>query len=138
MELAPYVGPTRRLRDTAGVVQPVEPGIAVGLQHAGEPGQVRLGVLASAVGGIAVAHRRCRRPAIGALVAQICPQSAGAGLAGSGRQHRHWRVIGMQAGASHDMVLQRVHQRAEQRRTLPDPIGKGGALELDPFAGVDL
>ena len=42
----------------------------------------------------------------------------------------------MQAVASHDVALQRVHQRAEQRRTLPDPIGQGRALEIDARARV--
>ena len=44
----------------------------------------------------------------------------------------------MQAGASHDVALQRVDQRAEQRRTLPNPVGQGGALELDARTPVDL
>ena len=32
----------------------------------------------------------------------------------------------------------RVHQGAEQRGTLSDPVGKGGALKLDALPRVDL
>jgi hypothetical protein len=54
VQLPPGVRPTGGLEDrprlALRLVQPVEPGVGVRLQDAGEPGQVTLGVLADAVG----------------------------------------------------------------------------------------
>ena len=46
----------------AGLVELVEPGIAVGLQDAAEAREMALRMLALAVGAVAVEHRRRRLP----------------------------------------------------------------------------
>ena len=92
VELAPDVRPARSLRDAAALIQAAKPGIAVGLQHAAEPSQMRPRMLARTVRRVAVAHCRRRRAGIGPLVAQVCPEPAGGGLAGAGRQQRDRRV----------------------------------------------
>ena len=60
VELAPHVRPAGRLPDpfVLVLVEPIEPGVAVGLQDAGERLQVGFGVLAPAVGRVAEQHRR--------------------------------------------------------------------------------
>ena len=130
--------PARRLLHLAAVVEAVEPAIAVGLQHAAEPGEMRLGMLGPAVRAVAVEHGGRGRAAMRPLVAEIGPEPAGAGLAEARGEDRHRRVVGMQHGARQDMPGQRIDQRPQQRRRLADPIGQGRALQLDALAGVDL
>ena len=96
VELAPDVCPAGGLHDQATLIQSAEPGIAVGLQHAAKPRQVRPRVLAAAVRRVAIAHCRRRRAGIGSLVAQVGPEPTGAGLARARRQHRDRCVVGVQ------------------------------------------
>src|SRR5258707_6342700 len=79
-ELAPDVGPATGLSNPVAGKQLVEPGIAIGVDHAGEALEVRPRVLALAVRR--VEEQRCRRPVAGEgpLIANIGPQSSGLGL----------------------------------------------------------
>ena len=76
-ELAPRMGPARRLDDRPGLaaslVQPVVAGIGVGL-HQPVPGrQVRLGMLAAAVGRVEVGRRRRSGAGERPVVAHVGP-----------------------------------------------------------------
>jgi hypothetical protein len=72
------------------------------------------------------------------LAAHIGPQSAGLGLAGTRRQHRHWGVVDMQGIADQDVGGEGVDQRFQQRRRRADPAGQGRGLQAHPIAGEDL
>ena len=95
-EFAPDMGPAGGFGDPVAGEQPVEPRIAVGVDDAAEVLEMRLWVLALAVGR--VEEQRRRRPLAGErpLVADIGPQPPGLGLACARRQHRHRRVVDMQ------------------------------------------
>src|SRR5690606_36366117 len=86
-ELAPHMGHAGNLADGAGAIQVLEPGIAIGMHPAAEPGEMILRVLALAVAGEAIPGGRGRSAAPRALIAGIGPEPGGLGLAGAGRQH---------------------------------------------------
>jgi hypothetical protein len=78
MEFASHMRPTKHLGDggglaAIGLVKRAEAGITIGMQEAAESGQVPVRVLASAIGRVAVKHRRRRRSGVWALIAQIDP-----------------------------------------------------------------
>jgi hypothetical protein len=135
-ELAPDMRPTGYLCD-ALAIEPVEPGIAIGVQIALECSQVRDGAFALAVGRVAKQHGRRGLAASPALVAHIGPQPARPGATGAGGQNRHGRVVGVEGYATHDVALERVDQRVEERGRAPDPVGEGGAGKVDALARVD-
>ena len=89
-QAASRIGPGSRL----GLVEPVEPGIGVRLQDAGEPGQVALGMLALAIGRVEERHRRRIGPAERPVVPDIAPQAAD--LRPLLGQHRHRGVVAVQ------------------------------------------
>src|ERR1700676_4213456 len=75
-ELTPDVSPTAGFGDTIAGKQLVESGIAIGMDHAGEPLQVRPRVLALAIGRV---EEQCRRRPVSGkspLVANVGPQSS--------------------------------------------------------------
>ena len=120
-ELAPDMGPTGGFGDPVAGEQLVEPGIAVGMDDAGELLQVSSRMLAFAV--LRVTEQRRRRPPTGErpLIANIDPQPPGLGLAGARRQHWHRRVVDMQGVGGDDIGDERVDERLEGRRRRPDP-----------------
>ena len=75
---------------------------------------------------------------MGALVADIDPKAARRGLAEPGGEHRHGRVVGVKRAPGHGMLADRLGQGCQQRRRRSDPIGQGGTVEIDAFAGIDL
>jgi hypothetical protein len=95
-ELAPHVCPAGRLSESAGLIQLIESGVAIGLQNAAEATQMLARVLALAIGRVAKQHRSVPAAAPGPLIAHVSPQPPGLGLARSGCQHRHRRVVGVQ------------------------------------------
>ena len=70
-----------------------------------------------------------------ALVANIGPQPAGPRATGTGGEHGHRRVVGVQRAACHHMTFERIDQRVEQRGRTPDPLGQGRAGEVCTAAG---
>ena len=73
------VRPARGLGDPPGLVEPLEPRVAVGLQDVAEPGQVFGRVDRLAVRCVAHPHRGRRRSARGPVVAHVGPQPSGLG-----------------------------------------------------------
>ena len=72
------------------------------------------------------------------VVAHIGPESACFGLAVTGCEHRHGRIVGVQLVAGEHMLLDRVDQWSEQIACGADPASQRGARDLDTLAGVDL
>ena len=137
-ELASDVRPAGGLGDAVAGEQLLEASIAVGMDDAAEVLQMRLRVLALAVGR--VEEQRCRRPRAGErpLVADVGPQPPGLGLAGTRRQDRHRRVVDVQRLRTHHLGSKRVDQRLERRGRRADPAGQGRGLQADALAGEDL
>src|SRR3954464_10100523 len=124
--------PGRTVREQA-----LEPAVAVHLQDAPEPGQVGRRVLALAVLGVEVDHRRRGAPAPGPVVDRVAPQPPGLGPAPAGFEHRQARVIGEDPGRGHDVPAQQPPQRLQPPAGPPDPVAQGRAVELDPLPGED-
>ena len=135
-ELAPDMRPAGHLCD-AVAIEAVEPGIAIGVQIAPEPGKMSGGSFALAVGRVVEQHGGRSLAASPALVAYIGPQPARPGATGARGQYRHRRVVGMEGRAAHDVALERVDQGAEERGRAPDPVGQGGAGKVDALASID-
>ena len=138
VKVAPDMRPAGGLGDVALGIEPVEAGVAVGLQHTMERSEMGAWVEGPAVGAVTVAHGGRRRAGIRPLIAQIGPEPTSPGLAGARRQHRDGRVIRIETISEHDMPLQCIDQRAQQRRGLTDPVGEGRALQRDTGSTVDL
>ena len=135
-ELAADVRPTGDLGN-ALAVEPVEPGIAIGMKITPEPGEMHRGALRLAIGCIAEQHSRGRIAGITALVTNIGPEPTGPGATRAAREHRHRRVVGMQRRAAHHVPFERVDQRVEEPGRAPHPIGQRGAGEIDALPGID-
>jgi hypothetical protein len=118
--------------------QALEASIAVHLQDALELGQVGGRMLAFAVLGIEVDHRRRGAAVPGSVINRIAPQAPGFGPTPAGIEHRQARVIGEDPGRAHDVPAQKAPQRLEPPAGPPDPVTQGGAVELDPLPGEDL
>jgi hypothetical protein len=136
-EFAADMGPAGGLGDPVAVVQPIEPGIAVGVDDPLEALQMRLWVLALAVGRIAEQGRRWARTGERALVANVGPQPAGLGFARARRQYRHRGVVDVECVAGDDIGRQRVDQGLECCRRRADPAGQGRGFQADALAGED-
>src|SRR5439155_13377063 len=82
------------------VEQRLEAAIAIGLQDAGEGGQMLLRMLASTVARGVIDRRRWRWPGEGPVIPHICPDPTGLALAL--RQDADGGVVAMQAlGSKH-------------------------------------
>ena len=135
--------PTRDFDDRAGlgaggIVQRLEPGIAVGLEQAGEAGQVRGRMLAATVGAVEVGSGGSRLARERAVVAHVDPQAPGLGSSKSRRQHRHGGVVAVDLLGGEDVLADRRRDRIEQPGRLANPVGQRRAVEFDAVAGVDL
>src|SRR3546814_2514138 len=92
--LAPEMRPASNLGDTVGVVELVIAGIAIGLQIAGETGQLPLGMCTGPIGGELVPDQRRRGGAAAAIVDGVSPEPASRRLATSRIEHGDRRKIG--------------------------------------------
>ena len=52
--------------------------------------------------------------------------------------HLHWCIIGKERSAAANDAPDLVSQRLKQRCRAANPIGHGRAVQIDPFAGIDL
>ena len=110
--------------------------IGVGLQDAGISGQMRLRMLALAIARVIEHRRRRPRAAKRPVVAHIDPASPGVGFALG--QHRHGRVVPMQALGRHDMGFDKAPERIERRADRPHRVGHGRQRDRHAFQGVAL
>ena len=109
-----------------------EAGIAVGMQPAGELGELFSAVLALTVGRVAIEHGRRSVACMRALVAEIDPEPAGFGLAGARRQNVDRRVIGVDDAARHDVCGDKLNERAQEPCDMPEPFGELAAIDIEP------
>src|SRR4051794_3133041 len=130
----PAGGLEDRARRTLRVVEPVEAGVGVRLRDAGEAGQVALGVLALAVGGIEERDRRRVGPGERPVVPDVAPHVPGPGP--PLRQHRDRGVVAVQPLGREHVRPDRQHQRRQAGGRGAHPVGEGADVDLDPFPGV--
>src|SRR5207302_7539095 len=102
-EFAPHVRPAGGLDNPIADEQLIEPSVAIGVNDAAEVLKMRLRMLAFAVRRVEKQRGRRPRPGKRPLVANIGPQPAGLGLAGAGREDRHWGIIDMKRLARQDV-----------------------------------
>ena len=74
----------------------------------------------------------CERP----VVAHISPQPTGDRLAL--RQHRHRGVVAVNALGRHHVCADQRDEWREGCGASPDPVGEGGDIEIDTFAGIGI
>jgi hypothetical protein len=121
-----------------GIVQRLEPGVAIGLEEAGEVGHVRRRALAAAVGAVEVGGSRGGFAAERPIVAHVDPQPPGLGPAEPRHQHRDRRIVAMDLRGGEDVPLDPGDDRIEQPSRLADPIAQRRAVEVQSFPGIDL
>jgi len=71
-------------------------------------------------------------------IAHIGPEPAGLRSSVAGGEHRNRCVVGMKSCRSEHMETQCLDQWIEEGGCGTDPSCKRGAVEIDPFAGIDL
>jgi len=103
--------PAGRFLDASGLVDLLEPRVAIGLQRARELSQVRLRMFAFTIRRVGEPYRCGRCVSRGTIIANISPQPPGFCFAVAGRQHRNRRVVGVQLRRAHHVTPQRFHQR---------------------------
>ena len=108
------------------------------MAYAAEVLQMRLRMLAFAIGRIEEQRRRRSRAHEWALIANVSPQAASLGLAGAWCQNRHRRVVDMQSVAAQEVSGERVDQRLQRRRRLLNPAAPGRGLKAHSVASEDL
>src|SRR5205823_183143 len=93
-----------------------------------------LGMDAAAIRRVEEHTSRRRLAAEWTVVTDIGPNPPGPGLHLG--QHRHGRVVAMNALRGEDMCLDQLVNRLERRRTGADMIGHGRHRQLDPLAPI--
>ena len=117
-------------------IELVIPVIGVGLQDAGIPGQMRLGMLALAVARVVEHRRRRARATKRPVVPDVDPAPSRVGL--SLGQHRHRRIIGMKALGRHDMGFDQAQQGIKRRTDRSHGIGHGRQRDRHAFERIAL
>jgi hypothetical protein len=74
----------------------------------------------------------------GPVVADAGPQPALPGRALARREHRHWRVVGMELIRAQDVPAHRIDQGTQQGRRFAHPVGQGRTRQLNARAGINL
>ena len=110
--------------------------IRVGLEHAVPPFEVALRVLATTIAGELEEGRRRCVAGERAVVADIHPKPALVGLAPG--QHRHRRVVAVQAFGRQHMGLDQRVQGRECNGTRAYLVGQRREAELDALTGIAL
>ena len=106
------------------------------MQDTGEARQMATGVLARSIARIVKHSRRRRVAAEGPVVAGIDPTSTGVGLALG--EHRHGRVVAVQALGGQDMGLEAFEDRPQNVDAGADLVCERRQAQRDAFPGVAL
>jgi hypothetical protein len=111
-------------------------GASIGLEDPGIAGEMPVGVLAVAVAR--VEEQRGRRVGAGErpIVPDISPYSANDTLVFG--QHRHGRVVAVQAFGGEPVPADQLDERRQARRAGADPVCQGRHVERDALAGIGL
>ena len=97
MRLARHFGDRPRI-DERRIIKRLEPGMAVGLEKAGERRHVPCRMLATMIGAVEVGGGGCCRAAERPIVADIDPEPPVFGPSQARRRHRHRRVVAKTSG----------------------------------------
>src|ERR1700678_1645135 len=137
VELASCVRPTGRLVDIVAI-EMMEAGIGVSLQGTLEVPEMLPWMFPLAVFRICEPDgwRRIFTPR--PVVAHVCPETSGFGLAVTRGEHWDGSIVGMQLAAAKDMLLNRTHQWVKQITRCANPSGQCGTGYLNPLPGVNL
>ena len=135
VKVPPHVGPAEREADRAvGAVarQPLEPGIAIDLQHAAECRQMPGGTHALAILGVDVGRHRGRRAAPWPVIDRVAPEPPGLGPAATGVEHRQRRVVGEQLGRGQPMPTSRSYSGVSHQQARPTQLLKVERSSVTP------
>jgi hypothetical protein len=129
----PASGLGDRTRLASGLVQPAEAGEGVGLHDPGEAFKEALGMRAAAIGRVEEDRRR-RTGSVEVRAAErpITRVHSRPSFVLPFRQHRHRRVVGMNAGGGADVRLDRRGQRCSEAATAPTQPASVGYVESMP------
>ena len=138
VEEPPCVAPTIGQPDGAAFGQHLVGRIAIDLQHAFEPSQMRDRPAGGAVGRVDVGDTGWIGSAPGPVVTGVSPELAGLGAPAPGIEHGCRGLVGKQLTRALQRLQQtRVH-RPEQEGRAPDPVGQRRTVEGDTLTGEDL
>jgi hypothetical protein len=141
VERPPHVGPAERQPHRAvGAIpgQPLEPGIAIDLEHAAEVGQVSGGTRTLAVLGIHVGCRRARWSTPRTIIDGVAPQPSCLGPTAAGIEHRQRGVVGEQLGGRQHRADNQVVYRCQPPAGASNPVAQRRAIQRDTLAAQHL
>ena len=134
-EAPPRMGKAKCRRDRQRLLlrveQRLEAIVAVGLQDAGEGGQMLLGMLASSVARGVIDRRRRRRPGEGPVIPHIRPDPPGRALALG--QDPDGGVVAMKALGREHMAFDQVEERHDGEGPVADLVGQRRQRQIDPL-----
>src|SRR5581483_2674365 len=128
--------PASRFLDPLAI-EPIKAGVGIGLQYAGEVGEVRARALALAIRAVAEEHGRRIRASRRPIIAHVRPQPPLLGSAPARAEHWHRRVVPVDLVSAEHVAADRVHQRLKQCARTADPVGEGRAIKIETLPRVD-
>src|ERR1700722_12843920 len=132
------MGPASCFDDLASFVEWMKSRIGIGLEGPVEALEMGLRMFSAAVGREGEPDRRRNRIGAWTAIAHIGPEPAGLRPSVAGGEHRNWCVVSMKSCRSEHMKTHCLDQWVEQSGRGADPSCKRRAVEIHPFAGVDL
>lgn len=136
--MGPAIGKLDAGADAVRCNQAVVSGITADLQDAAKALQYPFGMLSAPTGGIGEDHARWRRAAPRPVVAGKRPKVSGLSLSGPRVEDRDTGLVHEEFGGALQIGHQRVMDGPEFEGSSANPIGKGGAVEVDALTAVDL
>lgn len=131
--MAPAVGQPHR----AALGQALVGRVAVDLEHACKPAEMRDWPSGRAIRGVDVGDAGWIRPAPGPVVTRIRPKLAGLGAAASWIEHGCRGLVGKQLARKLQRLQEPLVHGPKQEGGTSDPIGQRRAVEADDLAGED-
>lgn len=131
------VGPAGHFLHTTGLIEPVEPGVTVRLQHSVIVLQMRQRPFALAIQRVPEPDRRRRRICARSVALSVGPQPSGLGLAVAGGQHRDGGVVGVDLGRRADVLTDRIGKWRQEGHAAAHHPGKRRTIQINAIAGID-